>query len=307
MSTFEDADAFLQFLTNMYIEAHTQRTAAAPPATFSSTQQHVLSGIFVYPVKSCQGFRVEDWPLTESGLYLDRQWAIKDASGSVLTQKKEPKLAEISTRIYRKSPEEEEEELLLSLQAPGMKALLVSIAQKDALQSRVEAWLMEFLGRRCKFVPCDMEPKREGPRNFSNKGGCLLISTESVKHLIRNDRSGVRSLSAKDDEDVLKACLQFRPNFVVGGGSAFEEESWSKVSIGGNTFDKTSDCNRCRMVCIDQKGTGDTTRYTDLLAAISKNPAKKKKGIVFGILLAPPPLQGHQKALLACGAHIEGL
>ena len=311
MSTFEDADAFLQFLTNIYVERGILPNAASARAPASSTISSAapsLSGIFVYPIKSCQGFCVKDWPLLENGLYLDRQWAIKDSSGAVLTQKKEPKLAEISTMICRKPEEEGLGEEELQLQAPGMKPLVASIKEKGVLQSRVEAWLMVFLERRCKLVPCDMEPNREG-RNFSNKGGCLLISVESVKHLIGNDTSGsIRSLSAEDD--VLKTCMQFRPNFLMEGGSPFQEESWSKVSIGGSAlFDKTSDCSRCRMVCIDQRGTGDT-RYTDLLAAISKNPAKRKKGIVFGILLSPSTRTAkkqHKQMALTCGASIRGV
>ena len=59
-----------------------------------TSQDFHLSRIYIYPIKSCGGVRVYKWPLSASGLHLDREWAvISCTTGRVLTQKTHPQLA----------------------------------------------------------------------------------------------------------------------------------------------------------------------------------------------------------------------
>lgn len=62
-----------------------------------------LEAIFVYPVKSCAGVRVDHWPLVPpqgQGLFYDRIFAITDDSGRVLSQKTHPMLALIRPYFF---------------------------------------------------------------------------------------------------------------------------------------------------------------------------------------------------------------
>lgn len=61
--------------------------------------QGSLEGIWVYPIKSCRGIWVSEWPLGPNGLLLDREWALVGDEGHVLTQKALPKLALVQTRV----------------------------------------------------------------------------------------------------------------------------------------------------------------------------------------------------------------
>jgi len=45
----------------------------------------------------------------------------------------------------------------------------------------------------------------------------------------------------------------FRPNFVISGGEAFEEDEWKEIRIGKENFLSIGGCNRCRMVCVNPK------------------------------------------------------
>ena len=69
------------------------------PHSDSHASQGSLEGIWVYPIKSCGGVKVSEWPLGPNGLLLDREWALVGDDGSVLTQKGLPKLALIQPRI----------------------------------------------------------------------------------------------------------------------------------------------------------------------------------------------------------------
>ena len=65
----------------------------------SHASQGSLEGIWVYPIKSCGGVRVQEWPLGPNGLFLDREWALVGDDGHVLTQKGLPKLALVQPRV----------------------------------------------------------------------------------------------------------------------------------------------------------------------------------------------------------------
>src|SRR5690606_21578489 len=46
---------------------------------------------------------------------------------------------------------------------------------------------------------------------------------------------------------------RFRPNLVVSGGMAFEEDNWKMVKIGECTFKVTKPCARCVVTTINQE------------------------------------------------------
>ena len=50
----------------------------------------VVTDLFVYPVKSCAGIRVESADLWETGLYLDRLWMVVTEDGRFLSQRTVP-------------------------------------------------------------------------------------------------------------------------------------------------------------------------------------------------------------------------
>ncbi|DBA69485.1 TPA: hypothetical protein ACH3X2_001170 [Trebouxia sp. C0005] len=76
-----------------------QPDSISDPHSDFHASQGSLEGIWVYPIKSCGGIRVSEWPLGPNGLLLDREWALVGDDGNVLTQKGLPKLALIQPRI----------------------------------------------------------------------------------------------------------------------------------------------------------------------------------------------------------------
>ncbi|MFO6485023.1 MOSC domain-containing protein [Escherichia coli] len=47
---------------------------------------------------------------------------------------------------------------------------------------------------------------------------------------------------------------QFRPNLVVSGASAWQEDSWKVIRIGDVVFDVVKPCSRCILPPSAQKG-----------------------------------------------------
>jgi len=96
-STEADVDALLSLLKESFVNCV---PAALLPMSVSPAQHSAgttslvhLAEINVYPVKSCGALAVQSWPLSKSGLLLDREWVIADAAGRALTLKTHPRLA----------------------------------------------------------------------------------------------------------------------------------------------------------------------------------------------------------------------
>ena len=78
-----------------------------------------LSRIFIYPIKSCGAFEIQNsWKLTARGFLFDREWMIMTSNGVCLTQKQEPKMCLIVPSINLDKNE-------LRLSYPGDKFSLV--------------------------------------------------------------------------------------------------------------------------------------------------------------------------------------
>lgn len=62
---------------------------------------------------------------------------------------------------------------------------------------------------------------------------------------------------------------RFRGNLVLHGGAAFAEDGWTRVRVAGQTFAVLGACQRCQMVCIDQR-TGERTAEPLATLAVSR-------------------------------------
>ena len=52
-----------------------------------------LTGLWIYPVKSCRGLQLNEAVLTPHGFVHDREWMVVRPDGRFVTQREEPRLA----------------------------------------------------------------------------------------------------------------------------------------------------------------------------------------------------------------------
>ena len=93
MSSPRDVDTLLHLIADNFVE--TAPAAAEVPAPGTRVR---VTGLHVYPVKSCGGQSVASWRVTGGGLEQDRQWMVM-VGGRVLTQKREPMLSQIRAAV----------------------------------------------------------------------------------------------------------------------------------------------------------------------------------------------------------------
>jgi uncharacterized protein YcbX len=221
----------------------------------------VVSALYVYPIKSCRGVRVSEWPVVERGFDADRRWMIVDEAGIFVTQREVTRLALVSTAFDGAS---------LRVTAPGLTPLLLPRAHElettrpvriwsDQSQGSVHAagsaWFSEFLGapHELVYMP-DAERRQVNPAraraadivSFADGYPFLLISEASLSELNRRLAEPV-------------PMERFRPNIVINGTEPFAEDELSELRLGGISFRGVKRCDRCSVTTIDIE-TGKPSR-----------------------------------------------
>ncbi|TWI60801.1 hypothetical protein IP91_04996 [Pseudoduganella lurida] len=257
----------------------------------------ILSDITLYPIKSCAGIALREATLTRAGLMTegiyDREWMVVDADGNYLTQREHPKLALVTPRIKANT---------LELRAPGMLRLEIPLGLPDPESAPARtvllwdlslkaydcddltaAWFTSFLGLPCRLVRFHPEAQNlanmkwtggvEAPTLFSDGYPVLVIGAESLRDLNeRLHKAGRAPLPMN----------RFRPNLVVDGLGAYEEDYIDTFDFDGAVLKPVKPCPRCPMPSVDQ-ATG--TFGPDPLEILQSYRAKPEVdgGICFGM------------------------
>lgn len=257
----------------------------------------ILTELNLYPVKSCAGIALREATLTPAGLMVDhiydREWMVVDVRGEFMTQREHPKMALIVPRIKADT---------LELRAPGMLRLEVPLdlpgpAHERRLRVKVwndtveaydcdettAAWFSSFLGTPCRLVRFHAQARRiantawtggvEVPTLFCDGYPMLVISQASLDDL--NGRLQAQGRAALPMN-------RFRPNIVIGGVEAFEEDYAESIAVGGAVLKPVKPCPRCPIPSIDQATGEFGPDPLDILQTYRANP-KVDGAISFGM------------------------
>ncbi len=249
-----------------------------------------IADLLFYPIKGCRGFSVRSASLAPTGLEIDgvgdREWVVVDADGEFLSQREHPKMALIETRMTGTS---------LRVKAPGMLTLEVPFASEgDVLKVRVwndeiaavtqgeiaDAWFSTYLGTPARLMRFDPEHRRlsnrkytgtiEAPYKFADAFALLVTSTGSLADLnARLAKSGHEAVTME----------RFRPNVVLAGIDAYEEDYLKEPQVGDATLRVVKPCARCTVPGVDPATGEQSSVVPDLLATYRG----KTDGVMFGV------------------------
>ncbi len=259
----------------------------------------LITGLFVYPVKSCSGVRVEQVMLLDTGLEFDRAWMVVDGDGHFLTQRELPRMALVKPQL--KTCE-------MILRAPGMLALHIALDQVEA-PARVRIWnedvaafdmgpiaaqwFTDFLGVPARLVRFDPDHPRvssldwtdgiEALNQFNDGYPLLVISQASLEQF--NDKLAARGFAAVGME-------RFRPNIVLGDApgelplAPHDEDRLEQLQIatpqGPVRLKPVKPCPRCPIPNIDPATAVSSTEVGDTLQSYRQD-ARLKGAVTFGM------------------------
>jgi uncharacterized protein len=252
-----------------------------------------LDALYVYPIKSCAGVALTEGLLVETGIEFDRAWMVVDEDGAMLTQRELPRMALVQS-LFKHSE--------LVLRAPGMLALHLRL---DTVETPTRAkiwgdvvkaydmgklaaqWFSDFLGQRTQLVRFDpaqqrlSDPKWAGTamaeNAFSDGFPLLVANAASLADL--NQRLLERAAPAA-------AMQRFRPNLVLGGLPAWDEDHLDEIVIdaaaGPVRLRLVKPCVRCTIPNVDP-ATGETAHEPGDTLAGFRADARMNGGVTFGM------------------------
>lgn len=262
-----------------------------------------VSSCHTYPLKSAKGVSLDSMDLTARGPMHDRMWMLVQASGDkagrFITQRDRncEKLALISPHIDEKGE--------IDFALPDGNTLSTSTihlkpydgkvqvwnSECDALDAGDEAsqWFSGYLGIDCRLVKMPNDYIRETDPDFSNEGDHVGFA-DGFPLLVTNTAS-LNSLSSHFPEGTNVGMERFRPNIVLEGAQAFEEDVMYQVKIGEVTLEFVKPCSRCKIVTIDQS-TAVTASNEPLktLSQVRRGKADGLQGVFFGHNAVPRTL-----------------
>jgi uncharacterized protein YcbX len=273
------------------------KIAANSTRSNTTSSMPILTALLFYPIKSCGAIALREATLTAAGLrsaYIyDREWMVVDQYGNCLTQREAPRMALIMPRIRGDA---------LELRAPGMLPLRIPLDLPDpgdapALTVHIwndtikaydcdaitAAWFSNAVGIACRLVRFHPDARRiadtawtagiEAPTLFSDGFPILVISEASLEDL--NGKLLARNCAGVPMD-------RFRPNMVIGGIGAFEEDYASALKIGNAILKPVKPCPRCAIPSINQATGTPGPDPLDILQGYRANQ-KLNGSITFGM------------------------
>jgi uncharacterized protein YcbX len=268
-----------------------KRQSETPPNKWRKVGE-ISSPMWIFPVKSCGPIIVNEF---ECGLLGPENEYLRDRS-FMLIKKDEfvsartyPKMVLVTPRIVKS---------VLYLNAPGMDEISVDIQKvtdenkkanvrlwKDRADvidcgNEAAAWFSKYLldvneAFRLVYYPSTepkpvIEPKGYRFKTAERKDTGMLH--DETSYMLMN-LSSFDDLNTKLEKPV--GPLQFRPNFVVKGATAWEEDSWKWLKIGEVIFQNVQPCVRCMFTTIDPQ-TGERDKNEQPLKTLKKFRAFEK-------------------------------
>ncbi|MFF4169671.1 MOSC domain-containing protein [Streptomyces sp. NPDC001744] len=254
----------------------------------------VLRSVHIHPVKAMRALACAEAEVRPWGPAGDRRWAVVDAAGRVVTQRRRPRMALASAEPAPDGG--------IVLSAPGRPALAVGVPRPsatvtvDIFDQRVEAvpagpaaadWLSAYLEGDFGLVhmdapehrrPVDPEYARPGETVSFADGYPLLATTtaslDALNSLIaRGDHAGEGPLPMD----------RFRPNLVIGGTAPWAEDGWRRIAVGEVVLRVARPSGRCVVTTTDQSTAGRGKEPLHTLARHRRSDGR----VLFGQNLVP--------------------
>jgi uncharacterized protein YcbX len=220
--------------------------------------------LHVYPVKSCRGSELERMEIDMYGAANDRRFMVVDENGRFITQRQEAVMCRIRAELLPDG------DVLLSLAGSGItsqccfRPVSSFFAPKhvdvtvwdDEVQGidqgdDVAGWLSAVLERPARLVGMSSAFGRPTSRKYTPKSAVGHASFSDGFPLLLISEESLDDLNSRLSTPL--PMNRFRPNIVVSGCSAYDEDKWRILFIGGSTFHVVKPCSRCKITTTDQE------------------------------------------------------
>ena len=264
----------------------------------------IVKSLFYYPIKSCKGIPLAKANLDQYGIEGDREYTLVAPDGTALTQRENARLALVEPQLV---------DGILQATYPDRDPLLLEDPTKVEatvdlhgwqlpsvdMGDRAARWFTEAVGSSCRLAKSvgtwDFTDHKVYPE-FEELSGARIVEQSRFNPfpiLIVNE-SSLADLRKRQSSQV--SVERFRPNIVLEGADAYEEDHWRNLQIGSVRLDIAIPCERCPMINVDQDTAESSKEPLATLASYRRIEKGFATKVAFGSYAAVTD-DGH----LSCG------
>ena len=220
----------------------------------------VVTALYVYPIKSLGGVSVSKTILTDRGFALDRRWLLIDDKGVFLTQRAYPamvhfevKILENGLEIYHKL---EKKTCYVPFEIDQNKSKINVTVWDDVFEAievseEISNWFTGFFDQKVRLVYQPQDSERKVDSRYAKTSNDLVSAADGYPVLMISEAS-LGTLNDKLEEAV--SMDRFRPNMVVSGLEAFQEDEIAEVAVGSASLIGVKISARCILININGNG-----------------------------------------------------
>jgi uncharacterized protein YcbX len=241
-----------------------------------------VSELYIYPVKSLRGISMPRVEIDALGFLGDRRFMVVDLEGHPLTQRACARMARVSTALAN-------HHLELAMDGRGTISVdvtpdsqapvrTVNVWNSENLQAEdcgndVSEWLSAALDQPCRMVRIGSRFTRPVLKPGKTQAGDIVHFADAYPFLAISEAS-LHDLNDRLENTGESAVpmSRFRPNIVIAGCDAFDEDRCTYLQIGSVLMRAAGPCSRCVITTTDQQ-TGDRGKEPlRMLASYRRRP-----------------------------------
>ena len=224
-----------------------------------------ITGLYYYPVKSCEGIPLQQASISAKGITGDREWVIVDEAGVFVSQRKLPRMALIQVEhaadgLVLKLRDQKANMPVCEVKQPRLsdRSLEASIWKDRApailASDDVSQWLQQALqsSTSLRLAYVDKRGSRL-PGKPDRFGANACYFADAAPYLVANALSlHALNLSLRLQKLPEVDIRHFRPNIVFSGLPGFSEQHIQALKHpSGLEFKLIDPCQRCSIITVD--------------------------------------------------------
>ena len=248
----------------------------------------LVSGLFIYPVKSLGGISLTESYIGNRGLMYDRRWMLIDDNHKFITQRANHRLALLQTelgdnQLKISSKNDRTRFIDVPLNPAPVERINVNvwddICEAEVASKEINIWLSHTLEMSCRLVYMPEDSLRKVDKVYAKNNEITAFSDGYPIMLI-----GEASLDDLNNRLAQPVPMnRFRPNIIFKGGYPYQEDNLHKFSINNLSFLGVKLCGRCVITTINQN---DGISSDEPLRTLSTYRKKENK-VLFGQNVLP--------------------
>lgn len=218
-----------------------------------------LSEIYIYPIKSLGGIKLNSVEFETRGLKNDRRYMLIDENNKFVTQREYPKMSLIKVDIDKDFLTCKFNDDILKVPVYPDNEFIVTVNVWDSYckailyNKEINDWFSNILNKNVRLVYMPESTNREVNKKYKINENDIVSFADGYPFLLAS-QSSLDDLNSKLDNEI--SINRFRPNFVIKGAIPFIEDESKEIIIGDYKFFIVKPCERCVITTINQE-TGE--------------------------------------------------